>query len=264
MSSDPRREYDRLRALVDARLDTYFTADTAAKSLADAMRYSVLSGGKRVRPVLTLAVAAACGASETTVLDAACAIELLHTYSLIHDDLPAMDDDDTRRGKPSNHIAYGEWRAILAGDALQAEAFAKIAPFGAEATAALARAAVDICHGQTLDLEAAESGSADLHAIHALKTASLFVASAKIGVLAAGGTERQLAAATEYARAVGLAFQIRDDILDKDGFYTEYGSKKCEKMIENETVTAKKSLFAAFGDTQFLAWLAEELAGRSA
>ncbi|MDR0838393.1 MAG: polyprenyl synthetase family protein [Oscillospiraceae bacterium] len=263
------REYDRLRALVEARLETYFTADAPAKSLADAMRYSALSGGKRVRPVLALAFAKACGVIDNTALDAACAVELLHTYSLIHDDLPAMDDDDTRRGKPSNHIVFGEWRAILAGDALQAEAFSKIANCGlepprvAKMLSALARAAVDVCHGQTLDLEAVESGSADLYAIHALKTASLFVAAAKIGVLAAGGTERQLTAASEYARAVGLAFQIRDDILDKDGFYTAYGIQKCEELIESNTIKAKNSLKGAFGGVRFLSSLAEELAGRS-
>ncbi|MDR0904786.1 MAG: polyprenyl synthetase family protein [Oscillospiraceae bacterium] len=262
--ADYQAEFERLRAPVEARLGEYFTGEAAAASLADAMRYSVSAGGKRVRPVLTLLFANACGADKNAALDAACAVELLHTYSLIHDDLPAMDDDDTRRGKPSNHVVFGEWRAILAGDALQAEAFAKIARFGSAATAVLAQAAVDICHGQTLDLEAEEAGGGDLYAIHSLKTASLIIAAAKIGVLAAGGSETQLGAAEEYAKSVGLAFQIRDDILDRDGFYAEYGVEKCKELIEKHTADAQKAAREVFTDCEMLCWLAEELAGRTA
>ncbi|NLB29881.1 MAG: hypothetical protein GX823_06660, partial [Clostridiales bacterium] len=169
------REYERLRDIVERRLETYFQSG-GAPSLLEAMRYSVLAGGKRVRAVLALAFCRAAGGDELSALDAACAVELLHAYSLIHDDLPAMDDDDLRRGKPSNHKVFGEWRAILAGDALQAAAFEKIAGCGlppdriVKMISSLAKAAGErgMCAGQTLDMEAGEYAAginavADIH-----------------------------------------------------------------------------------------------------
>lgn len=292
MNSDYHAQIAHLRELVEGRLDSLFAGEKAATSLVEAMRYSLLGGGKRIRPILALMFANACGtdvfadsAERRGVLDAACALELLHTYSLIHDDLPAMDDDDMRRGKPSNHVAFGEWRAILAGDALQAEAFGLIARCGLppERVVAMLSAFSDaagingICGGQTLDIEGAD----DLMAIHERKTASLIVASATIGVLAAGGSEAQLAATQKYAQSVGLAFQIRDDVLDATGdatllgkpvgsdersgkttFFTLHGAEKCDEIIASLTRDAQDAVRAAFADAESLCQLAAELAGR--
>ena len=280
-----------LRCSVETRLAELFSGGDGAPSLLEAMRYSIAAGGKRVRPIVTLLFAQACGGEVTederrAVIDAAAAVELLHTYSLIHDDLPAMDDDDMRRGKPSNHIVFGQWRAILAGDALQAEAFALLANCGlpAERTArmvaalAAAAGAAGICGGQTLDME----GGAELDAVHAMKTASLIVAAAKIGVLAAGGSEAQLAAAEVYAQSIGMAFQIRDDVLDAIGdaqllgkpvgsdelngkttYYTKYGAEKCEELIGKYTITAKNAVDEAFASSEMLNYLADTLVWRT-
>jgi geranylgeranyl diphosphate synthase type II len=255
------------------------------------MRYSLLAEGKRVRPVLTLMFCAACGMDEKAALDAACGVECLHAYSLIHDDLPAMDDDALRRGKPSNHVVFGEWRAILAGDALQAKAFELVAASRIGGTRVvkmireLARAAGEhgICGGQALDMEAEERGADEsgLYKIHAMKTSSLMEAAAKIGVLSAGGSEAQLRAAEEYARAVGTAFQIRDDVLDatsdsatlgkpagsdekrgKTTFFTLLGGVRCEEIIAEETKRAKDALCPAFENSFLLCRLADELAYR--
>ena len=292
MNSDYHAQIACLRELVEGRLTSLFAGEKAAISLVEAMRYSLLGGGKRVRPIIALMFANACscnvfadGAEQRGIVDAACALELLHVYSLIHDDLPAMDDDDTRRGKPSNHIAFGEWRAILAGDALQAEAFGLIARCGLppERVVAMLSAFSDaagiagICGGQTLDIEGAD----DIMAIHERKTASLIVASALIGVLAAGGLPTQLNAAREYARSVGLAFQIRDDVLDATGdatllgkpvgsdeksgkttFFTLHGAEKCDEIIASLTRDAQRAVRAVFDDAELLCALAEELAGR--
>ena len=285
-------EYNRLRNTVDQRLETYFT-DGDATSLLQAMSYSVLAGGKRIRAVLVLMFCNAAGGDEATALDAACAVELLHAYSLIHDDLPAMDDDDMRRGKPSNHKVFGEWRAILAGDALQAAAFEKLAscPLAPDRLAsmvlALAKAAGErgMCAGQTLDMEAEKRsgtiGIDDIRKIHALKTAALIEAAALIGVHSAGGTVEQLAAASEYAAAIGMAFQIRDDVLDgtatsetlgkpsgsdaKSGkvtFFSALGEIKCEALIAQETERAIRAISGAFADAELLSALAEQLAVR--
>ncbi|MDR2421050.1 MAG: polyprenyl synthetase family protein [Oscillospiraceae bacterium] len=292
-----RAEYGRLRAMIEDRLASYFAATGkdagggVPSALSDAMRYSLAAGGKRVRPVLTLLFCLACGGDEATALDAACGVECLHTYSLIHDDLPAMDDDELRRGKPSNHIVFGEWRAILAGDALQAKAFELVAasPLQPERVVKmlreLARAAgeLGICGGQALDMEAEERGAdADgLYKIHAMKTSSLMEAAAKLGVFSAGGSDIQLRAAGEYARAVGMAFQIRDDALDatadsatlgkpagsdekrgKTTFFTLFGRARCEELIAGETERAKAALRPAFENAGALSGLADDLARR--
>jgi geranylgeranyl pyrophosphate synthase len=294
MSDIFRAEYERLRALVENRLTELFTRQErkrggdadgsgAETTLYDAMRYSVEAGGKRVRPVLALLFCLACGGSEKMALDAACGVECLHTYSLIHDDLPAMDDDELRRGKPSNHIVFGEWRAILAGDALQAKAFELVAnaPLPPERVVnmlrVLARAAGDggICGGQALDMEAEERGAdeAGLYKIHAMKTSALIEAAARLGVFAAGGGEDALCSAEEYARSVGMAFQIRDDVLDaeqdsvipgKATFFTLFGQARCEELIAAETERAKAALRYAFEPEKrgALEWLADELSHR--
>ncbi|MDR0446637.1 MAG: polyprenyl synthetase family protein [Oscillospiraceae bacterium] len=295
-TASSRAEYERLRELIERRLDDYFptrekTRDTMSDetssdaTLTDAMRYSLMAGGKRIRPALTLLFSIACdtGTPTSAVLDAACGIECLHTYSLIHDDLPQMDNDDTRRGKPSNHIIFGEWLAILAGDALQAKAFGLIAaaPLPPERVVkmltelALAAGERGICGGQTLDIYAEKRGTneAGLYEIHRQKTSSLIEAAAKIGVHAAGGTDAQLRAAEEYAGAVGMAFQIRDDTLDavadskipgKTTFFTLFGQRRCEELIAEETKRAKAALRAAFEPAKRapLEWLADELSKR--
>jgi geranylgeranyl diphosphate synthase type II len=286
-----RSAFDRRRAAVEVRLASYFTHDAPHTSLLEAMRYSLLAGGKRLRPILALAFCAACGGDEDAAMDAACALELLHTYSLIHDDLPCMDDDDLRRGKPTNHVIYGEWRAMLAGDALQAAAFekllgSKLAPeVVLQMARSLARAAGEdgICGGQTLDIEGEGKplGVAELTDIHDRKTAALWIAAAEIGAIAGGGTAVQIAAAGRYARRVGLAFQVRDDLLDvtattetlgkpqgsdaannKSTFATQLGAERCEAVIALETAAAKAELSAEFADTAFLEWFADMLSER--
>lgn len=197
--------------------------------LLEAMRYSLLDGGKRMRPVLCLAFAetipSAAGADEAQVRacveDAAAALEAIHTYSLIHDDLPAMDDDALRRGRPTNHKVYGEALAILAGDALLTEAFAWLGREGSAVRGAmcgeLARAAgaVGMVGGQVYDVSESREGTlAYLERLHRMKTGALIRASCRLGVMAAGGTPEALEAATRYGEAVGLAFQMADDVLD--------------------------------------------------
>ena len=288
------REYARCRDMVNARLDKCFTSeDVPHRGLAEAMRYSLLAGGKRIRPVLVLKFCELCGGDAELALPAACAVEMLHTYSLIHDDLPCMDDDDLRRGKPTNHIVYGECTATLAGDALQAEAFRLLLSSELPAervvrmAAYLAEAAglYGICGGQALDIdgEGKTLAGAEISEIHRYKTASLLRACALIGAAAAGASEDELDAAARYAESLGLAFQIRDDILDctsdeeslgktvgsdverdKSTFVSLFGLDRCAELVREETEKAKKALSDCFGDAEFLTWLAGYLAERTA
>ena len=204
-------------------------AEQAPVELHRAMRYAVLGGGKRLRPLQVYAAAHALGHDEAALDAAACAVELIHAYSLVHDDLPAMDDDALRRGRPTCHIVFGEAMAILAGDALQALAFEILAAPGAApdpATGmrmlhALGRAcgAEGMAGGQALDLAAVGHplGLSELEHMHACKTGALIRASVQLGALAAGADDGRLKALDDYASAVGLAFQVRDDILDVEG-----------------------------------------------
>lgn len=285
-----KKEFDRVRGLVENRLEALFTGNVPEKTLAEAMRYSLLAGGKRIRPVLAIEMCIALGGRGEDVLDAACAVELLHTYSLIHDDLPCMDNDDLRRGKPTNHKVYGECTAVLAGDALQAEAFGLLLGCGlpAERTVLMAKALADaaglygICGGQALDIdgEGRSLTGAEIEKIHSLKTAALLVACAKIGAYAAGADENELSAAVEYAENIGIAFQIRDDVLDvtsspeelgknpgsddaneKSTFVTLYGIERCMELTEEKT-DAAKSAAERLPNPAFLIWLADYLAGR--
>jgi geranylgeranyl diphosphate synthase type II len=211
-------------AQVDALLsDRLARLEEAPRRLVESMRYSLLAGGKRLRPVLCLSFAEAVrpGPAPRPAEDAACALEYVHTYSLVHDDLPAMDDDDLRRGRPTNHKVYGEAMAILAGDALLTEAFALLAS-GAEpqrsalvARLAAAAGATGMVGGQVLDI--AEDRPAEeqyLTRLHRLKTGALLRAACALGVIASGGSSEQVNAAERYGEAVGLAFQIADDLLD--------------------------------------------------
>jgi geranylgeranyl diphosphate synthase, type II len=215
--------------LIDRALKRYLPpVDAMPARLHQAMHYSVFAGGKRIRPVLAIASCEAVGGDMGSALPAACAVEMIHTYSLIHDDLPAMDDDDYRRGRLTNHKVYGEATAVLAGDALLTDAFALLAgpAVGSDVSAkirlrmvhTIARAAgsAGMVGGQAADMDAEgkETDLPTLQFIHTRKTGSLILASAQVGAMAGGADEEELAAITRYGEAAGLAFQIADDILD--------------------------------------------------
>jgi geranylgeranyl diphosphate synthase type II len=226
-------------AEVDGALNRYLPPeDELPVSLHRAMRYSVFAGGKRVRPILMLAACDAVGGDCQGVMPAACAMEMIHTYSLIHDDLPAMDDDDFRRGRPTSHKVFGEAVAILAGDALLTEAFIllgreeglppldpgrRLAALSEIARCAGSRGMVG---GQVVDMESEGRHDIDLATvqyIHTHKTGALIKASVRAGALLGGGNAGQVAALTRYGEAIGLAFQIADDILDIEGTTEELG-----------------------------------------
>lgn len=280
------------KILIDAELEKYFHfEDMPMSGLAEAMRYSLLAGGKRIRPLLVLEFCRVCGGDVKKALPLACAVEMLHTYSLIHDDLPCMDNDDLRRGRPTNHKVYGECTAVLAGDTLQAEAFGTIlrsdlsASIRARAAEILADAVgLDgMCGGQFMDMqgEGRSLSAAELDEINSRKTGALIIAACRMGVAAAGGTEAQLEAAALYGAAIGLAFQIRDDMLDvistdkelgkntgsdaqeeKNTYMVLLGRQACEDMVNKLTAGAKDALAGHFEDTGFLCSLADTLADR--
>lgn len=288
---DHLQEYERLRGLVNGALEDCFLHGNKPDVLKDAMRYSLLAGGKRIRPILMLAFCRASGGSEAECLGAACGIEMLHTYSLIHDDLPCMDNDDLRRGRPTCHKAFGETNAVLAGDALQAEAFLHVLRSSPDPERNAAMAAVlaeaagadGMCAGQYLDtsLEGQPLTVDELRRIHSLKTGALLRAACVMGVACAGGTAEQVDAAADFAMHLGLAFQIRDDVLDrissteelgkpvgsdeaegKTTFYSLLGEAECERLVREHTALAGTALSRAFDDTSFILWLAERLAVR--
>ena len=226
------------RATIDRAIDAQLPpAATPPAVIHEAMRYAVLGGGKRVRPVLAIAAAEACGADPAPLVGHIAALELIHTYSLVHDDLPAMDDDDYRRGRKTTHVVYGEAIGILAGDALLTEAFAWLArPLDAVDPARQLRAlrvvaeAVDsrgMVGGQVADMISNSGGTADalqtLEFIHKNKTGKLLTASVLLGGLLANASEAQLAALEAYGNAAGLAFQIVDDLLDLEASSEQLG-----------------------------------------
>jgi geranylgeranyl diphosphate synthase type II len=214
------------RALVERTLDQHLLRCIGAPStLAEAMRYSLMAGGKRLRPILALAAAEAVGGRAEDALDAACAVEFIHTYSLIHDDLPAMDDDDFRRGRPTSHKKFGEAMAILAGDALCAEAFRVAAQerVGREREVVevvyelgLAAGAIGMVGGQVIDIEATgkKIDAAALERLHRAKTGELLLVAVRAGARMGRGSAEDLERLSVYGRALGLAFQIVDDVLD--------------------------------------------------
>ena len=291
------REYRQAADLVEGTLKGCFLENVPQRELLDAMRYSLLAGGKRIRPVLVLKFCQALCGSMEPALDYACGVEMLHTYSLIHDDLPCMDDDDLRRGKPTCHKVYGECNAVLAGDALQAEAFRRIAASQRSAGPAAngwacailgqaAGALTGICAGQYLDMsgEGKAMDEGQLTQIHLWKTAALLQAACLLGLIASPvePTQVQLEAAKTYAREVGIAFQIRDDMLDQESttqalgkpvgsdavngkhtFVTLYGLEKCRQLVEEHTRLARQAVSSAFDNAEFLCRLADALAGRS-
>ena len=281
--------YDTCRAAVEEYLGGLFPGDKPYGRLQEAMRYSLMAGGKRVRPVMALAFCDLMGGEWRRAIPFGCALELVHTYSLIHDDLPCMDDDDLRRGKPTCHKVYGEAMAVLAGDALQAEAFrlAATAPGvsdrqRAEAALVLSRAAGadGMVAGQTLDLLGLGRSRGELELLHSLKTGAMIQGAAELGCVAAGADSRRRERAAEYARHIGLAFQVRDDILDviadqqelgktvgsdrRDGkttFVDLLGLEDCEALVAQETARAKAAISDLPG-CEFLLNLAERLADR--
>lgn len=234
--SDIAQFFAEARTMVDAALDVFVPGESVAPvAVHCAIRWSLFAGGKRFRPALVLAVGQTLGAATEKLLGAACALEMIHTYSLIHDDLPSMDDDDLRRGKATCHVRFGEAIAILAGDALQTLAFQTIAEDESLSDAARVRLISELSRaagvpsgmvaGQAHDLaaEAQESSGADLERIHSQKTGALIVAAARCGAIIAGAGERELQAVSEYASLLGLLFQITDDLLDVTASAEELG-----------------------------------------
>lgn len=291
---DFQQEYDLLKGQVEKALAKCFGQERHGGSfdgLLDAMEYSLMAGGKRLRPVLTLALCRACGGDVESALSVACAVEMLHTYSLIHDDLPCMDNDDLRRGKPTCHKVYGECSAVLAGDGLQAEAFGAILRCGlpVERRAACAQALADaagvdgICGGQFMDMNGGETDISEkvLTEMQSRKTGSLLIAACRMGVMAAGGSKELEAAAVQYGACLGAAFQIRDDMLDefatveelgkpigsdasngKTTFLTLHGRETCAQTVDRLTKAAKEAV-EKLPDPEFLQALADAMAVRN-
>jgi len=259
------------------------------KALFSAMRYSLLAGGKRLRPIFVFDFCRMCGGDWEQALPFAAAIEMIHTYSLIHDDLPCMDNDDYRRGMLTNHKVYGEAIAVLAGDGLLTAAFSYLAkaPYSAQtrikAVEILANCAGELgmVGGQVLDMqsEERECNEQEVIDIQTRKTGALIRAACMLGVLAAGGTAQQLSAAAEFASHLGLAFQIRDDMLDvigdakelgkavgvdtqKNTFVHLYGLEKCNELVCRHTAQAIEAL-QAFNNADYMKALANQLTGRT-
>ena len=282
------REY---RAYVEDYLKEHYDAlnDQPQKLLFDAMRYSLMAGGKRLRPILAFEFCRVCGRDWKNAAPFAAAIEMIHTYSLIHDDLPCMDNDDYRRGRLTNHKVYGEGMAVLAGDALLTDAFgiaasAQLPNPGDMATAigVLSECAgsLGMVGGQVLDImsEERELTEQEVLDIQNRKTGCLISAACALGVIAGGGSEKQYDAACQFAAGLGLAFQIRDDMLDvigtqeelgkatgvdtqKNTFVKLYGLERCEELVATYTNYAIEAL-NAFSDTSFLEALAKSLTER--
>lgn len=254
-------------AVVEEALTRYMLAESGPLSQhIKAMRYSLFAGGKRVRPILAIAATEALAADSTPLLPIACALECIHTYSLIHDDLPAMDDDDLRRGKPTNHVVFGEAGAILAGDGLLSYAFelmsdpelASSLPAADQIriinTIAKAIGPVGMVGGQALDL-AAEGKAIEfeqLRLIHSYKTGALITASVQAGAIFAQATDAQYSALTKYGQSIGLAFQIVDDLLDVVGTTEELGK------IAGADAQRNKATYPSFFGVQKTREMAEE------
>jgi geranylgeranyl diphosphate synthase type II len=258
---DPRlHSPDELRDAVESYLAELEPAPELGE-LAVALRYALESGGKRVRPVLCLAVAEAAGGSVEVALPAAGALELVHTFSLVHDDLPALDDDAERRGRPSAHVAFGEGVALLAGDALLAEAFRLVLTYGTpEPARELVEATLGMIGGQHRDIT---GDDADLAELHRLKTGRLFAASVGLGLWAARVPEREQAPWRAFGDEVGLLFQVVDDILDGDGFAARLGSEGARLLADECAERARERLSAISADTVALRELVDALAVRS-
>ena len=258
------------------------------QTLFEAMRYSLLAGGKRLRPLLVLEFCRLCGGDIEKAMPFAAAVEMIHTYSLIHDDLPCMDNDDFRRGNPTNHKVYGEAVAVLAGDALLTAAFGFIAKSDLSAQCRIRAIEVlsdcagelGMVGGQVLDIasESRQCTVQEVLDIQSRKTGALIRAACQLGVIAAEGSAEQLTAAAHFADHLGLAFQIRDDMLDvignaqilgkavgtdsvKNTFVQLYGIEKCDSLVTEHTAAAIDAL-QFFQDAGYLKWLAESMTKR--
>lgn len=274
------------REFFNSRLPGYLPApEDCPPVLLRAVEYSLFAGGKRLRPILLFAAAEGCGGSREKALPLAAALEMVHTYSLIHDDLPAMDDDDFRRGRPSCHKVFGEGMAILAGDALLTQAFLVLAREAGEVgprageELALAAGPVGMVAGQALDISGAGAGNPEaLRRLHALKTGALIQAAVRLGAMSAGAGEETLAGLTEFARAYGLAYQIANDIRDvtktrqelgkspgsdvkkgKSTYASLFGLEKARALALEEISRGEKALVALAGDFSLLTGLARSL-----
>ena len=286
--------YETYRTAVESYLETLFAGRPDWRDLYESMRYSLLAGGKRIRPVLALEFARLAGLADwKTALPMACALELVHTYSLIHDDLPCMDDDDLRRGRPTNHKVFGEANAVLAGDGLLTAAFETMLAPGQklppervlEAAGILARAAGGrgMVGGQVLDMagEGRALGLTEVEELQRLKTGALIRAAVEMGCAVAGGAEEQREALCRYADCLGLAFQIQDDILDvvgdeatlgkpigsdvrsdKTTFVALKGLADCRILVAELTDRAVEALAPFGSEAESLRGLAQSLAGR--
>ena len=287
-----RRRYEEYRQAVETYLNGLFAEKAPWGDLYESMRYSLLAGGKRIRPVLTLEFARLAGGEDAwkAALPAACALELVHTYSLIHDDLPCMDDDDLRRGKPTNHKVYGETMAVLAGDALQAAAYQLILTNEEISAERRLRCALQLAEasgqdgmvaGQVLDTLHEPKTEEELRQVHRLKTGAMIRAACVMGCIAGGGSDEMCEAAGEYALEVGMAFQIRDDLLDVIGNAEEFGKpigsdkeegkctfvdllgvEGCEEAVLQCTAKAKAAA-AVYDADGFLTVMADQLAKRN-
>ena len=286
---DYQQQYQRYFDGVEQALQGLFCGQQPYDRLQEAMRYSLLAGGKRVRPVLALAFCQMLGGEPAEALPLACALELVHTYSLIHDDLPCMDDDDMRRGRPTCHTVYGEATAVLAGDALLAEAFRMIAEAPGlsceqktEAVGILARACGGdgMVAGQLLDVEQIAANEDELRLLCRLKTGAMIQAAAELGCVAVGASPETRPVAAAYGGHIGLAFQVRDDMLNvtaseaelgkpvgsdraecKKTFVDVLGLEGCGAVVAEETRLAKEAL-AGFENAEFLSRMADTLADR--
>ena len=256
----PMRPADELRDAVEAYLGTLsFAPDLGA--LEGPLRYSLESGGKRVRPVLCLAVAEAAGGSVEAALPAAAALELVHTFSLVHDDLPAMDDDAVRRGRPSAHVAFGEGVALLAGDALLAEALRLALTYESNGVAReLVGATLGMIGGQYLDVTGDDD---DLARLHRLKTGRLFLAAVLMGLEVAGVADDERTVWLALGDDVGLLFQVVDDLLDGDGYAARLGPEDARQLAQEVASRARARLDELAVDTSVLRDLVDMLAVRT-
>jgi geranylgeranyl diphosphate synthase type II len=259
-------------AQVDLWLDRLLPPESEIPAtIHQAMRYSTFAGGKRLRPILTIATGGIFGADERELMPAACSIEMIHTYSLIHDDLPAMDNDDLRRGMPTCHVKFGEAMAILAGDALLTQAFLTLADYETSNAEKKARVVSEVAHaaattraligGQVLDIqsEGKPVSGAQLEEIHRAKTGALIRCSVRIGAIIGGASEDELESLTEYGEKAGLAFQVADDLLDETATSEELG-KTAGKDAASQKATYT-SLYGVDGARQMADRLCREAIG---
>jgi len=253
------RRPDELRALVERYLDDLALTPELG-GLADAVRYALDGGGKRIRPVLCLATGEAAGATAAELLPAAAAVELVHTFSLVHDDLPALDDDDERRGRPSTHVRFGEGVAVIAGDALLAEAFRLALAYETPLVGReLAASTLGMIGGQHLDITGAGAGPG----LDRLKTGRLFEAAVGCGLWVAGVPEREQGAWRAFAAELGPLFQLVDDILDGDGAAELHGEEGARALADAAAARAQAHLDAIEADTSVLAEIVSGLAVRT-